>query len=120
MQQADPCVWEVLQGVRPPDGVKIMKENQILWIGEAVLAIFLITAAAVIAFMNIVRGRVPHPRAFLIVALGFLFFMIAKISVIKRGSLFSIGTRNMGQNMANLYRVGYWLMFVGCLLTFVK
>jgi hypothetical protein len=41
MQQADTRVWEVLQGVRTPDGVKITKENQIVWIGEAVLAILL-------------------------------------------------------------------------------
>jgi hypothetical protein len=97
-----------------------MKENQILWIGEAALAIFILIVVSAIAIVNIIRGNVPHPRMLLIVAVGFIFFAVAKASVFKRGTLFSIGTKGMSQAMANLYRVGSWLIFVGCLFTFVK
>jgi hypothetical protein len=62
MQQADTRVWEVLQGVRTPDGVKITKENQIVWIGEAVPAILLLIAAVVMAFANIIKRQGPAPR----------------------------------------------------------
>jgi hypothetical protein len=97
-----------------------MKENQILWIGEAILAVLLTIIASIVAIINISRGRVPHPHAFIIVLIGVVLFVIAKASVIKHNGLFTFGTKNMGQIMSNFYRFGYWLMFVGCLLTFVR
>ena len=96
-----------------------MKENKILWLGEAVLVIFLLIVLTAVAVTNIIRGNAPHPRMFLVVVMGLILFVIAKSSVLRQGNVFSIGTKHMSTTMANLYRVGYWLMFVGCLLTFV-
>jgi hypothetical protein len=42
--------------------VKITKENQIVWIGEAVPAILLLIAAVVMAFANIIKRQGPAPR----------------------------------------------------------
>ena len=97
-----------------------MKENQLLWIGEAILAVLLIIIASAVAIANIIRGRVPHPQAFLIVVTGLILFAIAKTSDIRANKRFTCGTRSMSQMMANMFRLGYWLMFVGCLLTFVR
>ncbi len=96
-----------------------MKENKILWFSEAALIIFFLIILSAVAVANIIRGNVPHPRMFVVVITGFLFFVIAKASVLRKGNVFSIGTRDMSTTMANLYRVGYWLMFVGCLFTFI-
>ncbi len=96
-----------------------MKENKILWLGETVLVIFLLIVLSAVAVANVMRGNVPHPRMFLVVVTGFLFFVIAKASVFRQGNVFSVGTKHMSTTMANLYRLGYWLMFVGCLFTFV-
>jgi hypothetical protein len=48
---------------------------------------------------------------------GLLLFLTAKISVIRKRKI-SFGTGLMSEGMANLYRVGYWLMIVGILVTF--
>jgi len=96
-----------------------MKENRILWIGEAVFVILIILGSIIIAVRNMIRGQVVNPMASLIILLGVFLFCIAKISVIKSNGLFTRGTKNMSQAMANLYRIGYWMMFVGFLLAFV-
>jgi uncharacterized protein YjeT (DUF2065 family) len=95
----------------------IMKENEFSPVGKAAslaLVAFLLVAAAV----NIARHEVPHPMAFVIVALGFVLFLAGKLSVVLRKKWVSFGTGLMSENMANLYRVGYWLMLVGVLATF--
>ena len=47
-----------------------------------------------------------------------MLFALAKLTVIWGGVVVSVGTRHMSEGAANAYRVGYWLMAVGVLLTF--
>jgi hypothetical protein len=84
-----------------------MKENKILWLSDIALVIFIVIVLSAVAVINIIRGNAPHPGRFPIVAIGFVFFVIAKASVFKKGNLFSIGTKDMSTMMANLYRLGY-------------
>lgn len=53
-----------------------------------------------------------------VLLLGFILFLIAKISVIRKGSYFSFGCDNMGKKMMWSYFAGYLLMITGCFLTF--
>jgi|SRR5216683_3606568 len=68
---------------------------------------------------NAAQGVVPRPWAFLIVLAGFACFMFPKSSVIRNKRLISFGTRLMTQDQGNSYRLGYWLMGVGLLSTFL-
>jgi len=49
---------------------------------------------------------------------GFVLFAVAKTSVVAQQRWITFGTRTMSENMANVYRIGYWLMAVGILATF--
>lgn len=49
---------------------------------------------------------------------GFVCFMIAKLSLLRQGIWFSWGTRLMTPGYARLYRTGYVIMVVGMLLCF--
>lgn len=94
----------------------IMKENRPSKFGRVFFYIlFLLWVAS--AVINIRRGHVNHPGAFGVAVIGLVFFVIAKISVIPREKI-SFGTSQMSEGMANLYRVGYWLMVIGVLITF--
>lgn len=75
--------------------------------------------AATVVF-NITKGQATNPYALFVAFAGFACFSIAKISVISKGHKFSFGTKLMSEGMANLYRLGYWLMAVGVMLTFMK
>ena len=97
--------------------VPLMKENQpsnflkiISWLTLAALAIGVL--------LNIYYGNVTHPTAFIVVVAGFILFAIGKLSVIIKKKKISLGPKLMTENMANLYRMGYWLMIVGLLATF--
>lgn len=94
----------------------IMKENQsgkwgkvafsllfLLWVGSAVL--------------NVTRGHANYPTAFGVAIIGLFLFLVAKIAAIRKNRI-SYGAGDMCESMANLYRLGYWLMVVGALLTF--
>jgi hypothetical protein len=94
----------------------VMKENKPSKSGRLMFyLLFLLWVAS--AVINIKRGHVNHPGAFGIAIVGLLLFLTAKISVIRRKKI-SFGTSLMSEGMANLYRVGYWLMLVGILVTF--
>ena len=56
------------------------------------------------------------PLAFYLV--GFVCFLVAKLSVLRQGIWFSWGTRLMTRGYARLYRTGYIIMAIGVLLTF--
>jgi len=97
----------------------IMKENQLTLLGRA--AVLLLTfSIAVTAFFNIAKGQATNPYALFVVFVGLACFSIAKISVISKGHKVSFGTKLMSEGMANLYRLGYWLMAVGVMLTFMR
>jgi hypothetical protein len=78
----------------------------------------LVALAFLAAIWNIVHGAVRNPGAFWIVLAGFVLFAVGKVSVIAKGRWISFGAGVMSANMANMYRLGYWLMAVGILVTF--
>lgn len=95
----------------------LMKENQPSNFLKIVSWLTLV-ALAIGALFNIYYGNVSHPKAFFVVLVGFIFFAIGKLSVILKKKKISIGLKLMTENMANLYRMGYWLMIVGLLAAF--
>ena len=96
-----------------------MKENEFSPLGKFLVIAVIVIPSILSAIINIFRKHVPHPGAFIIVLIGFLFFIIAKLSVIIPKNKISFGTKLMSTGMANLYRLGYWLMVVGILFTFL-
>lgn len=94
-----------------------MYENQFSPIGKAATVLLLILVA-IGAVVNIARGEVPHPYAFVVVLFGFSLFLVAKLSVVGRKKWITFGPGLMRPGMADLYRVGHWFMVVGVLLTF--
>jgi hypothetical protein len=95
-----------------------MKENELSRIGKFAIVSFIIVVA-ISAIGNIYNGHVKHPSAFWVVLLGFVLFTVAKVPVILHKRFISFGSSLMTENMANVYRLGYWLMIVGLLFTFV-
>ena len=62
------------------------------------------------------------PRTAAIVLFGLLggglsLFLIAKLSVVRRGSLVSFGSHQMSDSMRRCYRLGYALCAVGAVLS---
>ena len=96
----------------------MMRENEFSVFGKSAI-VLLVALIVFTAIVNIARGEVQHPAAFFIVLVGLILFLFAKLSVISRKNLFSFGPSQMTENMVNAYRVGYWLMVVGILLTFI-
>ena len=94
----------------------IMKENQPGKLGKVLFSV-LFFIWVVSAVVNIKRGHVNHPAAFGVAIIGLFLFLVAKISAIRKKRI-SFGTGNMSEGMANLYRLGYWLMVIGALITF--
>jgi len=96
----------------------MFRENEFSFFGKAAIYI-LLTLVALSCAINIIKGVVPNPYSFLLVAIGFSLFLVAKISVLSKGVRFSFGTEKMSNLNANLYRFGYWLMVVGAIFTFL-
>jgi len=99
-------------------GGKLMRENELSVLGKFFF-VGLLAFVGVSSAANIYNGHVPNPMAFVVVLAGFMCFLIAKASIIFHKKKVSFGCRLMSENIANLYRLGYWLMVVGVLLTFV-
>jgi hypothetical protein len=62
------------------------------------------------------------PRTAAVVLFGLLggglsLFLIAKLSVVRQGSLFSFGSRQMSTSMRRCYRLGYALCALGAALS---
>ncbi len=96
----------------------LMKENELGMFGRIAIVVFLIMPTSAVALVNIVGGGVRSPVAFLVVIVGCILFILAKLSVVLRKKWISFGSGLMSDSMANVYRVGCWLMVVGTLLTF--
>jgi hypothetical protein len=96
----------------------IMKENRLSWAGRTIATVA-VTFLVVAAIVNISHGEAPQLAAVSVILLGFAVFVVAKASVLRRGRWISFGSRAMSPAMGNMYRVGYWLMVVGILATFV-
>ena len=97
---------------------KVFKENQLSFLGKAVVLAILF-AVILSALCNIYHGTVSNPKAFFITLAGLLCFAISKDSLLAKRIWISLGPGRMSENMANLYRLGYWLMIVGIIFTFV-
>jgi len=97
--------------------VPIMKENEFSVAGKT-STLLLVLFFAIAALINIWRSHVPNPYAFILVLLGFVFFISAKTSNFKKRKIISFGIDGMSENMSDSYRLGYWLMVVGVLITF--
>ena len=100
------------------NSIPVMKENKPGLVSK-ILVWMLIPLAGFSAAYNILSGNVVRPTAFYFVIGGFILFAIGKLSVILKKQRVSFGSKLMSQNMANLYRVGYWLLFIGIIFTFV-
>jgi len=100
------------------NSIPVMKENKPGFFSK-ILAWMLILLAVFSAAYNIFDKNVVRPTALYIVIGGFVLFAIGKFSVKLRKQCVSFGSKLMSQNMANLYRFGYFLMFVGIIFTFV-
>jgi len=96
----------------------VMKENRISPVSRFFVYL-MIGLACLSALYNIGTGHIVRPMAFLIVLAGFVLFLISKLSVILKNKLISFGSQPMNETMGNFYRIGYWLMIVGLLYTFV-
>jgi hypothetical protein len=97
---------------------KAFTENELSFVGKAAVIILLVVPVFFITVRNIIIGEVANPYAFTICIVGFLLFLISKISLFRKGVSFSFGTKRLSENMGNLYRLGYWLMAVGLIITF--
>ena len=95
-----------------------MKENELSVFGKVAVVLLLVMGLIVPAVRGLAKGEVQHSWAFWLVIVGFLLFVVAKLSAMYRTQWISVGSHRMTNNMANLYRLGYWLMAVGTLLTF--
>ena len=82
------------------------------------LSFILVTAVAYIIFPLVVNA--PLTGTLVMWALwvvGFAMFAKAKLSVIRAGTLISLGTQNMSQANRNCYILGYVLMGAGLILS---
>ncbi len=98
---------------------KAFNENELSRFAKTALIFLLIIPVIFITVQNIVKGEVLHPYAFIISLVGFALFLSSKISLFAKGAWFSFGTKKLTENMANFYRLGYWLMAVGLIFTFI-
>ena len=98
---------------------KAFTENELSKFGKLAVTLLFVVPAIVITIHNILVGEVRSPYAFSITIFGLILFIISKASLISRRKWVSFGTKNLTENMANLYRLGYWLMAVGIILTFI-
>jgi hypothetical protein len=99
---------------------KAFTENELSRFTKTALGFLVIIPIIFITIQNIIKGQVQHPYAFIICLVGFALFLISKISTISNGKWISFGTKKLTENTANLYRIGYWLMAVGLIFTFIK
>ena len=97
--------------------ITMLRENELSIVGKTFF-VLLIGTQIVSAVSNIGRGEVIHPSAFVISLIGLVFFVVAKTFVIRKGVSMSFGSELMSPMMGNFYRLGYWLMVVGVILTF--
>lgn len=94
-----------------------MRENILSKPGRVVVTIALLFIGF-FTIKNIVNFSVPNPLMFLISIVGFMLFLISKFSIIREGDFVTFGASKMTSSMANLYRLGYWLIVVGVIGAF--
>ena len=98
---------------------KSFKENELSLFGKGLIIIGLVIPVVFLSVRNIFKGHVERPFAFVICLFGFFCFLISKLPLFRKGVFFSFGTKQLSENMNNIYRIGYWLMAVGLVITFL-
>ncbi|MDX2166830.1 MAG: hypothetical protein SF182_07190 [Deltaproteobacteria bacterium] len=96
----------------------VMKENELSPVGRALVVLGIVGLCG-IAAIHIGQGNATHPLWFGASLAGFALFLVAKISVVAHQRWISFGSALMSPAMRDLYRVGYWLMIVGIVGTFL-
>lgn len=99
---------------------KAFTENELSRLGKIVAIFLFVIPSLLVTVQGIVEGEINHPYAFSISIIGLILFLISKLSLFIKGIWISFGTRKLSENMANLYRLGYWFMAAGLVLTFFK
>lgn len=69
----------------------------------------------IFAYLHMKSSELINPIGYIGMIIGFSLFLIAKISLIRKGIYFSIGCDNMSQKMTLFYGIGY-LVFIGSFL----
>jgi len=77
-----------------------------------------IIVSAIKSLINIFSGNIINPIAFSITATWGVLFFISKVSMFRRKIWVSFGTKGMPECMENCYRIGYWLIIAGIIMTF--
>jgi hypothetical protein len=99
------------------NSIPVMKENRITKVSRVIIWLFILMLSY-LSILNVIQGTIIRPWAFLIVFFGFMLFALGKLSVILKKKKISFGSKLMSENMANIYRLGYWFMIFGLLATF--
>lgn len=90
--------------------------------GELIINLFpLILIGVVVPVTFVVLNPIPSSYvAFLFFIIGFSFFFIAKLSVIKTGKIISFGSGGMTLKYRKIYKIGYVLFFTGLIISIVS
>ena len=100
---------------------KLLKENELskpakVIVGVAIVVVIAFAMKA--AARNVADEVVVRPWVLGIVLIGFICFLVPKLTVIREKRRVSFGTGLMTNPQANFYRLGYFLMGLGLLLAF--
>lgn len=72
---------------------------------------------AVIAANCVIRPLETTILSWACYGLGFVMFLVAKFSVIRKGKMIGCGSGPMSKRMRYPYRAGYFFMIIGALIT---
>ncbi len=90
------------------------------WIYKPLAGIFWIFLISSHVFNYVTEGK-PQILGLLIILAGFILFLTAKISVIRKGKLLSFGPtviKNVSGEMKICYVLGYIFMIIGLIFSF--
>jgi hypothetical protein len=99
---------------------KAFTENELSFFAKLAVIILLLIPVFFKTACNIIIVEIANPFAFVICIVGFILFLVSKISLFRKGILVSFGTKRLTENMGNFYRLGYWLMAMGLIFTFLE
>ena len=94
-------------------------ENELSRFAKIAVTFLFVIPLLLVTIQNIIKTDASYPSAFIVSLVGFALFLISKISLFIKGTWISFGTKKLSEDMANLYRLGYWLIAVGLIFTFI-
>ena len=92
-------------------------ENELSRFAKIAVTFLFVIPLLLVTISNIIKMNASYPSAFIVSLAGFALFLISKISLFIKGTWTGFGTKKLSEDMANLYRLGYWLMAVGLIFT---